>query len=156
MTSPTSWRRASRPIDSAITRIASCGSMKHSGTLTLLGSGTADTARVGLREDVIAPAGRPPRQRSRRGDRAGGASAGRGAEGAAARVAQVLVDHAVGGTRLAVVVGEAGVEALLPGDPTGPLEDVEARDPRRERGQREHVAGRPRLALKAEGKVAGE
>ena len=28
-TSPTSWRRASRPTDSAMTRIASCGSMKH-------------------------------------------------------------------------------------------------------------------------------
>src|ERR1017187_6719281 len=42
-TSPTSWRRASRPTDSAITRMASWGSMKQSGITQTVGGGVDGT-----------------------------------------------------------------------------------------------------------------
>src|SRR5438445_83508 len=45
-TSPTSWRRASRPTDSAMTRIASCGSMKQSGLAAADPAGTGQVQRV--------------------------------------------------------------------------------------------------------------
>src|SRR3954454_11637167 len=50
--SPSSWRRASRPTDSTITRIASCGSMKHRGMVIVAlfaseGDGTKGTVGSG-------------------------------------------------------------------------------------------------------------
>src|SRR5271155_2340984 len=53
-TSPTSWRRASRPTDSAMTRMASWGSMKQSGIRGSRAGGKKLTARtVGGRVDGI-------------------------------------------------------------------------------------------------------
>src|SRR5258708_12879223 len=52
-TSPTSWRRASRPSESAITRIASCGWMKQRGIASPGYEGQAECS-VGVRVDGIA------------------------------------------------------------------------------------------------------
>src|SRR5438105_14669892 len=61
-TSPTSWRRASRPTDSAITRMASAGSMKHSGIVTPSYRRRLAKRTVGGRVDGILCVCAPARQ----------------------------------------------------------------------------------------------